>query len=348
MQTYGRLVVHAGLHRTGTTSLQYQLRTMVDAKEVRLRVPEVHPTRSLLSQPVLSDLARDLDAFQASDGPTLVVSNESLLGHFSSGYAEGPARCRELASILPPTADSSPVVVLRPFIDWLESGYRTSVREGSVDLPEDYAERVLSSSWSSWPRLAEDFLATFPSSSPMVLPLPRGMDSTAMLIDALSLPVTAAGAAPRERLNRSLSATHIAWLRAMNALGELDPHHRNVIVDVLHTDFPTPDASDSVFTDSLRRELEIRSTTDWRDLLDVVRDSMAQHEVLREWGSWDLVHSPKTYGGVVQVGDPAVASMVSFASNALLEQAGRRAGLREKITHALGVTMRRQGSPAGP
>ncbi len=331
MLTYGRLVVHAGLHRTGTTSLQYQLPSIVDERHVRLRVPEVHPSRSLLNQVALADLSRDLATFHGATALTMVVSNESLLGHFSDGYADGPARCRELDQLLPAAVDVTPVVVLRPFIDWLESGYRTSIREGSDLLPEEYADRVLASPWSSWPRLAEDFLSNFRTATPMVLPLPRGMDSTALLIDAFELPTQATRRPERARLNRSLSATHIAWLRAMNATGDLDPHQRNVIVDVLQTGFAVVRAPDSVFSASLRRDLEARSTAGWRDLLDLLKGSLPDGRTLREWNDWDIVHTPTAYGGVVHADDPAVSAMVAYTARALLDQAGRRAGPAEKL-----------------
>ncbi len=331
MRTYGRLVVHAGLHRTGTTSLQYQLPSIVDERHVRLRVPEVHPNRPLLKQVVMSDLSRDLATFHGHSALTMVISNESLLGHFSDGYADGPARCRELAQLLPSSSDVTPVVVVRPFIDWLESGYRASVREGSELMPEEYADRVLASPWSSWPRLAEDFLSHFRPTSPMVLPLPRGMDSTALLVDAFELPLQSAERPQRKRLNRSLSAPHIAWLRAMNATGDLQPHQRNVIVDVLQTDFAVAQAPDSVFSAGLRRQLEERSTSGWRDLLDLIQESLPGNRTLREWTDWDLEHTPKAYGGVVHVGDPAVSAMVSYAGRALVDQAGRRASRTEKL-----------------
>jgi hypothetical protein len=335
-----RIIVHAGLHRTGTTSLQHQLPRMVQGSRVQVRVIPVHDRIALRQQPALTTIARRIKVSDRPDAPDIVLSNEGLLGHFSDGYLDGPARAAELRALLPDSPSTTPVVLFRPLVDWLESAYRTSVQEGSYEPPEAFVERVLASPWSSWARMSEDLAAEFSGMSPVMLPLFPGVDSTLLLIDALDLP-RASPARRRPHLNASLSAVHTTWLRAFNEVSHFDPHHRDIVIDVMKRHLPVSSQPDTVFSPTFRRHIADRSRREWGELVDLLVRPTDVPEPSATWAADEHGEKEPDYSGAVAAGDPSMSALVALVRSTLIEMNHRHSTLPQKMHHATRRILRR-------
>ena len=137
----GMLTLHAGLHKTGTTSIQSALdvaRGNIQRRQIYLRWNDLFESDAAINVTKLHKI-RDLSARRWN----VVVSSEGALGSMSTAYKEAPRVVQELRTHLMGTPLRL-VVYLRPQHDWVASAYSQFVKEGGLLAPEIYVEGLLS------------------------------------------------------------------------------------------------------------------------------------------------------------------------------------------------------------
>lgn len=159
-----RITVHAGFHKTGTTSVQRTLRENRAALKARFVLalpwklkPLLHAARaySAYGDPLsLAKFTHRAEAFAAGLPPLrhrdLILCSEELSGHLPGrgglpDYRAAPVLMGELCAALLrrfPQADLSVVYSTRTAASWLESAYWEQVKSSSqrLSLPDFRAE----------------------------------------------------------------------------------------------------------------------------------------------------------------------------------------------------------------
>lgn len=121
----GHLILHAGLHKTGSTSLQTSLR------QAGLLLPAHRSDfRSY------SSMREKLTLAQARG---LVASSEHFLGEMIEFYDSAPERIEWLTR----SFDSVKLIVyLRPHLSWHESAFAQLIQQGTICTESEYLERT--------------------------------------------------------------------------------------------------------------------------------------------------------------------------------------------------------------
>ena len=254
LKNQGETRIHAGLHKTGSTSLQNSLRVA-----------------GILQSSSRSDF-RDPVKFQATlseaGSHNRVVSSEHLLAEMYDMYSTAPERIELITNYV---ERSEITLYLKPHPEWHASAYSQLVQQGTLTDCVAYQERVESSRYFSWSRLARDLLNAGGSSTRirvraaqnvvrdyakvLRVPLPRSTRKNSSL-SPMAL----------EALVRLGQETSIPWEVARRGLQNFMPESR-LTTSVLSREFQS-------------RLLEMRE--DWLQLTGIIN---AETQVIS--GSWE-------------------------------------------------------------
>lgn len=176
-----RIILHIGIHKTGSTAIQSWLKTsqahLASHHIVALPSPPFSLSRSIMEAVKLDDalitacrseLATAIASQSISPDHTLVLSAEGFSGSIRKGYTNAPICAKILAQILAEHTVTV-AVYLRPQDSFIESLYTQRIHQGeSTSFPEYLA--ALPSNAFDWQNHVQAFAATFGQASLRVRP----------------------------------------------------------------------------------------------------------------------------------------------------------------------------------
>ncbi len=163
-----RIILHAGFHKTGTTSLQQTLRANRAALRPDIRLVLRPGMKALCESARAYSLSREdydlglvkfeaallLESLQGETAQTLIITSEDLSGHMPGrhglhGYGAAPHLMRALTvafRAVEPAARITLFFTTRAPVPWLRSCYAQHVRAARMVWDEaDYLKRMKSS-----------------------------------------------------------------------------------------------------------------------------------------------------------------------------------------------------------
>lgn len=247
------VIVHAGLHKTGSSSIQVALRHSTSTRGRRLLLPVEGGSQSEEEW-----LKRFRRLSSSSQG---ILSDENLLGSPFDGYAKALQRVTALKSAMSGRTYSF-VAYLRPQPQWLESVYLQGIQQGHSESPDEFLDRILGSPNLKWSilgtvirdQIGADSLDLRPYSS-------RDVVEDFFRSQGLGSPPPF----PRNgiRINRSVAPIQGPILRDLLSDQDLNPsdklHIRRVFQDLLATGAKS---GFSCFSEAQQRELRVVLTDD--------------------------------------------------------------------------------------
>ncbi len=129
----GNVILHIGLHKTGTRYLQRMVFARLDATRFAVNPPAVwQPLRRAVRNPgdkAMAESARQAVAdWRARNDPrTLIISEPHICGDMFSGYQDYAENVPLVASLFP---DARVIYFVRRPTDWLQSAYRQLLARG--------------------------------------------------------------------------------------------------------------------------------------------------------------------------------------------------------------------------
>lgn len=234
----GETQIHAGLHKTGSTSLQDSLRVV-----------------GLLQNSHRSDF-RDRENFYRvmSDASSnrLVISSEHVLGEMLDIYSSAAERFELIAGHLD---QSRTILYVRPHPQWHVSAYAQLVQQGTEVTPEEYENRMISTRYFSWNQLAEDLLTISGPSARLEIRAAQNVVIDFARVIGVTLP-------QKSRRNESLSPLALEAVRRLNREGfSVSSSARRALA----TFRPESRLSTSVFSRGFQSKL-IEMRGDWLQL----------------------------------------------------------------------------------
>lgn len=211
------LTVHAGLHKTGSTSIQAALDTSsghVGRRQAYLRWSDLFLTDGVINPDGAARIRR-----LSSRGWHAVVSSEGALGPLSTNavYPNAPSVAAQL-DVLFGDQDFRLVVYLRPQHEWAASAYAEYVRSGGSLHPGDYIATLRCQPYLRHTTLVDDVRRSLRSGRLVVRPYRPHVDVVRDFFDAAGL-----GAVPSflgtQRANVSPPAALTEALRQANEAG---------------------------------------------------------------------------------------------------------------------------------
>jgi len=202
------VVVHLGLPRTGTTTIQHIL-----AEDPRIQFT----SRRIFQLPELRAIYRD--SSMDSRG-TLVVSDETLLRQDGS-YSKMAVTLWRIRSI---SQSAKLVLTIREQRDWLSSRYKYGVGTGTVSCSfEEWLKSRQGSDFVSlahYGALCRTILAFFPRDQLVVLPFELLRDNYSEFFRQLyeTLELEPIDLPPGVRRNQSMAPSLLHWKRRANRL----------------------------------------------------------------------------------------------------------------------------------
>ncbi|HAE74539.1 MAG TPA: hypothetical protein DCG44_05015 [Candidatus Aquiluna sp.] len=236
------LQMHAGLHKTGTTSIQASLREL-----------------GMLSPCRRSDF-RDPDSFEkvVNDAAenSQVLSNEHILGEMADLYALATQRLNQIAQF---GRNVRVFVYLRPHPEWHASVFSQLIQQGSFRSADAYFETISAQRNLSLRFFCQDLLSA--SASTLRLEVRVAADVVRDFGKRIGIPLK-----PGKRANQSLSPFALVALATLSE-SAYAPHHalRVALVDYARETF----GRFSIFSHSQQNYLK-SLRTDWIDTLPYV------------------------------------------------------------------------------
>lgn len=242
LRNSGELKVHAGLHKTGSSSLQRSLklaRLLQESSRSDFRNPQTF-----------------LLVFSEAWSKQRVVSSEHLLGEMDDLYQTAVDRVRLLAQ---QAWQTETTCYVRPHPEWHQSAFGQLIQQGTVTDRDKYEEKVLNCRYFEWSNLASDL---FGLSSPATrLRFRSASDVVGDFSQVIGVPL------PRVRpLNLSLSPMA---LEALIRLQPLDRLRHQEARRGLQTFMPESRFSYSVFSRRFQKHLK-QMRGDWLEFSRIV------------------------------------------------------------------------------
>ena len=248
-----RLVVHCGLHKTGSTAIQVALKRLVSS-----------PKRAVPAERSLSPLERIEPLALATQG-TLYVSDENLFGNAFSGYADFPEHLRRLSGVVY-SHDYLAVVYVRHQLDWLESLYVQAIQEGGSESPESFVDKVMSSRWVDWIEMHAELMRVLGGKAICMRIYRPDADIVSDFCQIAGLKDSRGMRARRSRINRSMSPDQTIIMSKINSLGVLDRFQTQDLRQKLQREPGLLRASDwSVFPEDLQSKILCGYASSWSE-----------------------------------------------------------------------------------
>ncbi len=283
------IAVHAGLHKTGSSSIQVALELARNRNGRCVITP--NPTDDRTEQG-WADRTKAL-----ADSPDAIFSDESLLGSPYDGYQAAPQR----ASLLRNALRGVPyqlIVYVRPQLDWLPSVYLQGVQEGRTIAAERFWTGIKDEPLLEWSRLLDVLRKESGAERVVVRAHTRSRDAVADFFKVCGL-----GKPPRIgkgmiRINASIAADQAPLLMALNELPEVGfdqrVQFRRVFQQILA---PGASLDLSPFPESVQREIAERFRNDWQILTDSVVGYDPEEAQVFQNESQRWLEQPRLFGG---------------------------------------------------
>jgi len=283
------ITIHCGLHKTGSSAIQFALRASLAADRVAVPIP---------GQPTTVDLLRSRLSRLPDDG---ILSDEHILGTAFDGYSSVTERVTFVNEVLSGKRFQL-VVYVRPQLRWLESLYIQGVQMGWIEDPEIFVESVTSSPWISWQRLTTHLIDVSNAERVIMRPYTTGVNVVSDFARVIRSRVMAAQAYRGFRVNQSLPPRRAQLIHLALAAGVIDGRDATslrgplaVMPDLLGIE------AESIFPVALQEEVALRYKDEWSEIAgdwlsntsQSIRDDWdsANEFAVRQYVGSDL-HSP--------------------------------------------------------
>lgn len=229
------LIFHVGLHKTGSTSIQYALEVAGFRSHLR-RIEDMNATGVG-------------EAWDRGD----VISSEGLLGTMRTLYADARECIGRLASFGLPLHI---VLFVRPIIEWHESMYIQRIQEGDAISPSEYIDAVRNLAHFRMSRLLDALLELEPNHRISILPYSSNVVQDFARVSGLGLSEV------RRRSNRSMTPARAVFASQINGLPAFEA--KRTLRVVLQHEIPAmhPRAETTVFSANDLAAFE-PATKDW-------------------------------------------------------------------------------------
>lgn len=306
------ITVHAGLHKTGSTSIQTALRLAQGQAGLQVLTPV--PSR-MLEDP---DYGARLRALAGSRH--VVISDEGLLGDPDDAYEQAHARIQILNGALG-GIEHELILYVRPQLTWLPSVYLQLVQQGRSMSPWGFWEGIRDQPNLQWARLVDLVTSESAAMRVAVRAFNPGRDVVDDFFACAGLPEPPRPVRFGIRENVSIAAVQAPILAALNSdpsLGSQERLHlRHVFQDRLAAGAP-PGLSPFPF--DLQAEIAGRFRGDWSDLASALATTDPREATVFQEaaGIWDA--GPTEFAGAA-LGDPLIESEILRTLRVLSAQA---------------------------
>jgi len=248
--------VHAGLAKTGTSSIQAALRL------IRHRSRYSVWTIGDAPQPLSPEWNTWVER-RATSGD-VIVSDEGLLGDPLTGYADLPQRIMALREALPDVPITL-VLGLRRQSTWVQSMYLQSLQQGGSMYASEFWSQLETSPYVLWSNLVAEAESAFGQDAVRVFLHQDGRDAVTDFFSLCGLkPPPSMGRPIRE--NVSVSATQAPIVRRFNEMST--PTEQKAMRRFLQlVAGPDPSGKFSVLPESTTSSIGAACRTDWHDLI---------------------------------------------------------------------------------
>lgn len=323
-------VLHVGVHKTGTTSIQAALRMVSHRSALGLLLPR-DGVRVLSDEWVtlLTASASCLD---------LVVSDETLLGDPLDGYSQAEERVDALRRLRPVLGDVQVIVYFRPQASWLPSVYTQSVQGGSAAPPEEFMATLWDAQGLRWMHLLRLLTQAFGTDRVTVRLFDPRIDAVGDFFDICRLGGAPNTGGARVEENVSVSAAQVPILRELNSDPALSKQERAAVRAFFQIDVGiSAGPRMSPFSEELQQRIAEAFAEDWRELLDFVSSSVRPGATRRSLVQWPEDPLPFAGSGLE---DPAVKNEVvrSLRVATAMSDAGRRPSFVQRVRHKLATS----------
>lgn len=213
-----RLVLHCGIHRTGTTALQqFMANSRSELRNQGILYPFTDRSHVKIAYALKrakmakNELAKLLESESKADTHTIVMSSEDFSIHKNLDWV----------AYLGDFYDVHAIFTLRRQDDWLNSWYNQHIRwpfdrKLSQTTPEEFLTHISDFHWIDYNELTQRWLALLPMERVHVCIYKEGPQALDVM-KALGLPVQGAKA---ENVNASCPAELLSGLRLLNLFPE--------------------------------------------------------------------------------------------------------------------------------
>lgn len=286
------ITIHCGLHKTGSTAIQFALATVARRKKRQIYVPTPGLDRG---EHAWSTRLKGLLSY-----PQAVLSDETLLGNPYDGYALAQKRAHLISQVLS-GCESQIVVYLRPQYSWLPSVFTQALQEGLNPDLDHFLAVTNGSPWLLWSNLVK--LLREVSGVSRVVPriYSSNMDVVGDFFEVAGL-----GKAPffgkvGVRANVSIPAVQIPILTALLRAPEfrgLDTQQLRVLFQEVLA--PGAATGFSPFSASQQIQISERYREDWKVLAHAVSDEfpLEARQMIAVFDSWPQTPMPHLDGGL--------------------------------------------------
>ena len=220
-------IVHAGLHKTGSTSIQIALRNARWPLGRTLLLP--------IEGSSDSENAWRMRFLKVAESPGALLSDENLLGSPYDAYSQAARRVTDLSVIM----DSRPisfVAYVRAQPLWLQSLYLQGIQQGRHETPEEFLSPLIKAPNLSWFNLGTVLRNALGAGSLDIRPY-NAKDVVADFFASQGLGTPPWRAVQGMRVNQSIAPIQGPVLRALLSDSELDSSTklriRRIFQDVL-------------------------------------------------------------------------------------------------------------------
>lgn len=284
------LIIHAGLHKTGSTAIQSALGSMTREELSNFEYRGPHSlalvpndnfangvkvgfqTPSVPS--VLKVPSRTERLLQR--GKNVILSSEDFLGSMRDFYADAPIKARRMTQYFGPGFQFQVVIYLRPQYSWLPSVYTQLIQEGDQDKVKDFITKALGHKYVKFSNLVEDLTEELGPDRLVVRAYDGRTDVVADFLSVLGLPFPPRFLS-RARPNTSLSASQVVLMRLMNEQSTRDESRliRYFFQYRARHSQTTQDALDSsILPIEIQEKLRVLTVEDWQCLLNQNNESL--------------------------------------------------------------------------
>lgn len=248
------ITLHCGLHKTGSSSIQFALQHYARGRAVMVPRPgEDQSDGAWLSR--LEQLARH---------PEGVLSDEKLLGSPFDGYRQAHERA-ELVSRALAGREFRIVVYLRPQIDWLPSVYLQGVQEGRPEDPDEFWARLADEPLLKWGALLDILQNRTGAAQVVARAFGGGRDAVADFLGLCGVRVHPGMPAIAE--NVSIAPIQAPLLLALNRQPGITASERARLRDVFQSRLrPGAPSGWSAFPESVVEQVRARTLADWESV----------------------------------------------------------------------------------
>lgn len=286
---FRKIHMHAGAHRTGTSSFQqclainrsrleaagvsvaYPGRDDVEGGDLGLRLPKPREGRDRQAH-YTAKVAGEIERHVQPDTDAVILSEENLPGrmiHFQAGrfYPAAEARFEALRAGLGDAEVARVLIVIRRYDDLFLSAFRKRA-EDQVSEPFEAVRDAMAEIDRGWPELAAIILDTLRPTSFVIVPYRLRGTSRTLLHRLLPSAADLDLAEPQDSLNVSATDAALIELQARYATGEkLDRPEWQAIVEEHEQD--TEARGFAEFTASQTRGLRRRFRRDLERLAEM-------------------------------------------------------------------------------